>query len=83
MYYEIWGPVLVKVVELGGRVRWRRKGTEEREGSRRRKKLESEASDFWDRNRPERERGYRIPEVNRRRVWVGGSDGGTAGEKRR
>lgn len=83
MYYEIWGPVLVKVVEVGGKIRWRRKGTEEREGTRRRRKLESEVSDFWERNRPERDRGYRIPEVNRRRVKVGGSEATGKGEKRK
>lgn len=83
MYYEIWGPVLVKVVEVGGKIRWRRKGTEEREGTRRRKKLESEVSDFWERNRPERDRGYRIPEVNRRRVKVGRSEATGKGEKRK
>ncbi|EFY94783.2 ankyrin repeat protein [Metarhizium robertsii ARSEF 23] len=74
VYFEIWGPVVVRLVDLGGRVRRRRKGGEE-EGPRRRRKLETEVSDFWERNRPEREGGYRIPEVNRRRVRVGDATG--------
>lgn len=74
VYFEIWGPVVVRLVDLGGRVRRRRKGGDE-EGPRRRRKLETEVSDFWERNRPEREGGYRIPEVNRRRVRVGDATG--------
>ncbi|KID82723.1 ankyrin repeat protein [Metarhizium guizhouense ARSEF 977] len=74
VYFEIWGPVVVRLVDLGGRVRRRSKGGEE-EGARRRRRLETEVSDFWERNRPEREGGYRIPEVNRRRVRVGDATG--------
>lgn len=74
VYFEIWGPVVVRLVDLGGRVRRRSKGGDE-EGPRRRRKLETEVSDFWERNRPEREGGYRIPEVNRRRVRVGDATG--------
>lgn len=72
VYFEICAPVVIKAVDLGGKVRWGRKRGVEREGTRRRKMLETEASDFWERNRPERNRGYKIPEVNRRRVWAGG-----------
>ncbi|KAK9439998.1 ankyrin repeat protein [Metarhizium brunneum] len=74
VYFEIWGPVVVRLVDLGGRLRRRNRGGEE-EGPRRRRKLETEVSDFWERNRPEREGGYRIPEVNRRRVRVGDATG--------
>jgi hypothetical protein len=77
VYFEVWGPVLIKTADLGNKMRWRRKVGEDREGSRRKKQLETEASDFWERNRPERDRGYKIPEVNRRRAWVG-MEGGTA-----
>ncbi|QPH04070.1 hypothetical protein C2857_000713 [Epichloe festucae Fl1] len=78
VYFYAWGPVVVKMLEVGHGVR-RRGGSgsgsggggggggEEREGRTRRRKLETEVSDFWERNRPERERGYRIPEVNRRK----------------
>ncbi|OAA41791.1 ankyrin repeat protein [Metarhizium rileyi] len=92
MYFELWGPLVVRAVDLGGRMSWRRKGAEDREVTRRRRKLETEVSDFWERNRPERERGYRIPEVNRRRVRVaegtgavsakGKASGGDTGKRR-
>ena len=33
--------------------------------------VKKEASDFWERNRLERERGYQIPEVNKKKTAVG------------
>lgn len=47
----------------------RRGGDSARDGA------QQEASDFWDRHRPERQRGYRIPDVNRK--------GGETGERKR
>ncbi|KHN94939.1 ankyrin repeat protein [Metarhizium album ARSEF 1941] len=68
--FEVWGPLVIRAADLGGRLRWKGKASEDRDAPRRRRKLETEASDFWQRNRPERDRGYRIPEVNRRRAHV-------------
>ncbi|KAG6002385.1 hypothetical protein E4U21_003145 [Claviceps maximensis] len=76
MNCHVWGPVMVKWRDVHRGVR--RSGAaedetagEDRKRSRRRRGLETELSDFWDRNRPERERGYRIPEVNVARVRGG------------
>ncbi|KAG6010316.1 hypothetical protein E4U54_008403, partial [Claviceps lovelessii] len=75
MYCYVWGPVVAKMLEAHHWVRGGSSGTgedkdrrEDRKRRRGRRGLETETSDFWDRNRPERERGYRIPEVNVRRV---------------
>ncbi|KAH7318142.1 hypothetical protein B0I35DRAFT_235851 [Stachybotrys elegans] len=62
LYTLLWRPVARVVVR---RLRGRRQGVkaEEREGVGR---LKKEASDFWERHRLERERGYQIPEVNKK-----------------
>lgn len=65
----LWRPVARAVVRrFRGR---RRQGdkTEEREGVGR---LKKEASDFWERHRLERERGYQIPQVNKKPAPEGG-----------
>lgn len=45
-----------------------------------RRGMRKETSDFWERNRPERERGYQIPDVNRKKVG-GKKKAGAKGKK--
>ena len=64
-----------------------RRGRRGGAGARRRAALQKEASDFWERHRLERERGYHIPQVNRRHDGTGppggrldgGGTGGSSG----
>lgn len=55
------------------RMRTRRKGGPRvvRGGDAKRRMMETETSDFWERHRLERERGYRVPEKNKRGVAEG------------
>ncbi|KAF4120659.1 putative serine esterase (DUF676) [Geosmithia morbida] len=46
-----------------------------------RRGLVTDTSDFWERNRPQRERGYQIPEVNRKKVPNGKKKGSSKGKK--
>lgn len=58
-YFEIWRPL--------GKALWakrKRGGPRTKEEGERR--LKKEASDFWERHRLEREKGYQIPEVNQK-----------------
>lgn len=62
LYFEFYRPVAKK---LGAAARKRRNGgrqPDENEDG----KIKKEASDFWQRHRLERERGYEIPEVNKK-----------------
>lgn len=77
----LWRPLLARALRAYRR-RGRRRAGDEREAARRRRMLDREVSDFWERHRLERERGYRIPEVNRKKaaaVASGGSGGGGSG----
>jgi hypothetical protein len=61
-YFEIWRPMGKKVGDVA------RKG--KKNGGRQRDdesgRIKKEASDFWQRHRLEREKGYEIPEVNKK-----------------
>ncbi|RCI11521.1 hypothetical protein L249_7715 [Ophiocordyceps polyrhachis-furcata BCC 54312] len=50
---------------------------------RRRRAPEREVSDFWARHRLERDRGYRIPQVNRKPAARGGGGSGASGTRGR
>ncbi|KAL6879162.1 hypothetical protein J3F83DRAFT_758857 [Trichoderma novae-zelandiae] len=65
----------MKAMARTGPVRRQGPGRSEERDARRR--LSTEMSDFWERHRLERERGYRIPEVNR----VPGVSKGRGGER--
>lgn len=77
LYIVAWRPAARIVAR---KLRERRKGKQTRgddwEGKR---GLKKEASDFWQRHRLERERGYHIPEVNKKGVAEAGS--GSRGKK--
>ncbi|PHH58818.1 hypothetical protein CDD81_4356 [Ophiocordyceps australis] len=64
------GVLVGKMRELG--ILGRGEGEEEEGRRRRRKGVEREASDFWERHKLEREKGYEIPEKNRARRGEGG-----------
>ncbi|KAG5979471.1 hypothetical protein E4U55_005144, partial [Claviceps digitariae] len=78
MYCFVWGPLALKMSDMdhwirgggagGGGSAGEDRDTRDDRKKKRRRGLETELSDFWERNRPERERGYRIPEVNVTRV---------------
>jgi hypothetical protein len=64
LYLLLWRPVALVLVRRFRGLRRKRPGVaDEREGKSR---LKKEASDFWERHRLERERGYQIPEVNKK-----------------
>ncbi|KAF7559395.1 hypothetical protein G7046_g4757 [Stylonectria norvegica] len=69
LYTVVWAPVGRRITKGLGRRRAGKRAVE-RES---RVRLQKEASDFWERHRLERERGYRVPEKNRRDVK--GADG--------
>lgn len=74
----VWEPTRRAVHEFVGYVSWHKENTAEgnADGSRSSGgsgSLRQEASDFWERHRLERDRAYRIPEVNRRGVRKGWS----------
>lgn len=72
LYQTLGKPVAKKAMEVVARI-WpvrmrrgrRRQGVGRSEERDARQRLSTEMSDFWERHRLERERGYRIPEVNR------------------
>lgn len=79
-YVFVWDPCLRVLHELVGYVSWRRSEADsegEADGSRAsgggNGALRQEASDFWQRHRLERDRAYRIPEVNKRGARKGWS----------
>ncbi|PNY28985.1 Uncharacterized protein TCAP_01099 [Tolypocladium capitatum] len=78
VYLTLWRPVLVRLLHLL-RLRGRRRAAEDREAARRRMALEREVSDFWERHRLEREKGYHIPEVNRKKAAAVASGGSGSG----
>ncbi|KAI9149579.1 Protein SERAC1 [Paramyrothecium foliicola] len=65
LYVTFWRPVARAVVRRLRQRRRQRPVNEDREGKAR---LVKEASDFWERHRLERERGYQIPQVNKKNV---------------
>ncbi|OAA74223.1 ankyrin repeat protein [Cordyceps fumosorosea ARSEF 2679] len=82
VYVFVWDPCKRALRELVGYVSWRKEVDDEGgeavvDGSGRASggpgALRQEASDFWDRHRLERDKAYRIPEVNRRGVRKGWS----------
>lgn len=77
-YVFIWDPFLRTLHELVGYVSWHKDASKDGEADGSRSSggsgpLRQEASDFWQRHRLERDRAYRIPEVNRRGVRKGWS----------
>ncbi|PTB69411.1 hypothetical protein BBK36DRAFT_1165681 [Trichoderma citrinoviride] len=66
LYQTLGKPVAKKAMKLAAKIApVRRQGTARSEERDARRRLSTEMSDFWERHRLERERGYRIPEVNR------------------
>ncbi|KAJ3483082.1 hypothetical protein NLG97_g7391 [Lecanicillium saksenae] len=77
-YVFIWDPFLRALHELVGYVSWRKDAAKEGDADGSRSSggsgaLRQEASDFWERHRLERDRAYRIPQVNKRGVRKGWS----------
>ncbi|KAH6893004.1 hypothetical protein B0T10DRAFT_481246 [Thelonectria olida] len=69
-------PAGVRIVKMMPRRRRTGSRGEEREVKKKAKTgMGQEASDFWERHRLERERGYQIPEKNKRNVSSGGGRG--------
>lgn len=66
LYRTLGKPVGRTAMKVVARIRpARRQGVGRGEEREARRRLSTETSDFWERHRLERERGYRIPEVNR------------------
>ncbi|TFB03856.1 hypothetical protein CCMA1212_004116 [Trichoderma ghanense] len=66
LYRTVGKPVAKKAMKVAAKIRpARRQGVGRSEERDARRRLSTEMSDFWERHRLERERGYRIPEVNR------------------
>ncbi|OAR00700.1 hypothetical protein LLEC1_07215, partial [Akanthomyces lecanii] len=78
-YVFVWDPCLRVLHELVGYVSWRSEADDEGDADGSRASgggngaLRQEASDFWQRHRLERDRAYRIPEVNKKGVHKGWS----------
>ena len=76
-YHVVWVPLFIAAVDLGMRaIPMRKKAGDEREGARKKKGMESDASDFWERHRMERDKGYRIPAANKKKGDSGAESGG-------
>ncbi|KYK60808.1 hypothetical protein DCS_01946 [Drechmeria coniospora] len=84
LYSTLWRPLLTRFLDAcrAARERWLASRGEDGEGGgggrgrRTKRGIEREVSDFWERHRLERERGYQIPDVNRRRPGDGIVSGG-------
>lgn len=78
LYIQMVGLISDELFEpVRRKLRKRRKGTR-MEGGDTRRGVVTETSDFWERHRLERERGYQVPEKNRRTFVFGkGSSKGT------
>ncbi|KAM3510333.1 hypothetical protein MY11210_005951 [Beauveria gryllotalpidicola] len=77
-YVFLWDPSLRALHALAGYVSWGKDVAQEGEAEGSRSSggsggLRREASDFWERHRLERDRAYRIPQVNKRGVRKGWS----------